>query len=121
MSAESRAQNTRSKSGWRFRPVPTAVPPCGTDSRRGSVAVQALDAEFHLARPGGEFLAERDRHRVHHVGAADFDDAATIRAARASSDCCRVCNGGISACTASAAAMCIIVGKESLEDWPRLT
>ncbi|MDQ1079876.1 hypothetical protein QE401_002402 [Pseudoroseomonas cervicalis] len=33
----------------------------------------------HLRRPGGEFLAQGHRHRIHQMGAADLDDVAPLR------------------------------------------
>ena len=121
VSAAMRSQNTRSKSGCRLSPVPTAVPPCGRRQQARHRGTQPLDAELHLARPGAELLAERHRHRVHHMGAADLHDRRPFAWRARASAARSVSRAGISACMASTAAMCITVGKLSLEDWPRLT
>ncbi len=90
------------------------------------VGQRALDPLDAVGRAGGrsrELLAERQRRRVHQVRAADLDDVG--EAPRPWSSSAVAQRGGARAAggatVRSAAAMCIAVGKVSLDDWPRLT
>ena len=57
-------------------PVPTAVPPCASASRRGKVLVQARASILHLRAPAGELLPERYGHRIHEMRASGLHDRA---------------------------------------------
>ena len=80
--------------------------------------MQSLD----LRGVAGEFLAERQRRRVLQVRAADLDDRVPALApGSARRACMRFSAGSSRRVTARAAAMCIAVGKLSLDDWLLLT
>ena len=118
----SSARTRSANSGWVLSPVPVAVPPSGIWATCGSALRDALGAEPDLRRVAAELLAERDRHRVHQVGAAGLDDVVELLApwprARASS-CSSA--GSRSLVASSSAARWTAEGKTSLEDWPMFT
>ena len=73
-------------------------------------------------RVAAEFLAERERGRVHEMGAADLDDLARTRRFRLPALGQRRQRWEQARCSwLATAAMYIAVGKVSLDDWDRLT
>ena len=88
----------------------------------GHGRLDVLEAVVELRHPSRHLLAERHRDRVLEVRAADLDDRRRTpwpsgRASRAASAPPGISRRRISA----TAAMCMAVGKVSLEDWLRLT
>ena len=78
-----------------------------------------VDAEADLRGIAGEFLAERDRRRILQMRAADLDDLGeflALRFQRLRADARAPAAARSWICRT--AAMCIAVGKLSLEDWP---
>ena len=74
----SRARTPAAKSGWVFRPVPTAVPPSGICATRGRASATRSRPEPDLRGVAAELLAQRDRHGVHEVRAAGLDEVGEL-------------------------------------------
>ena len=49
-----------------------------SSSRSGNAASMPLEVVVELRDVAGEFLAERQRHRVHQMRAADLDDVVEL-------------------------------------------
>ena len=105
-----------------LRPVPTAVPPCARRRTRGSTPSIRSMQSVDLRGIAGEFLAERQRRRILQMGAADLDDASpTLRLSARRRVHAPSARASAADRPRRAAAMCIAVGKLSLDDWPLLT
>ena len=109
------------KRGCAFNPVPTAVAPNASSwsgSRRGA---HARERAIQLRDPPADHLAERDRHRVLQVGAADHHDVG-IGTRLGVERVAQAVTAGISRWTMpSTVTTCITTGKPSFDDWPLLT
>jgi hypothetical protein len=88
--------------------------------KAGQRILQTVQPKFHLARPGGEFVSQRHRDRVHHVRAADLYDVRPLR--------CTLVQRRVERGKSSLQPFYGFrgrdvhhVGKLSFEDWPRLT
>ncbi len=69
MSAASVAMTSLANRGGALSPVPTAVPPEGELAQARQHVEQAGSPELDLPGPSRRLLPERDRRRVHQVGA----------------------------------------------------
>ena len=114
-------QKCRAKSGWVLRPEPAAVPPCGSTSSRGSTSRSR-------AMPSSTWRAQTRNSLPSVTGTASIMwvrpslTTCAHSTARADSEARSVSSAGSSRpVTASAAAMCITLGKLSFEDCPRFT
>ena len=88
----------------------------------GQRGFDVREAVVELGDPAGELLAERERHRVLQVRAADLDDARELLGLRVER-VAQLPHGGDQPVRGSArpAAMCIAVGKVSFDDCDMLT
>ena len=103
-------------------PVPTAVPPTARSKQALARVLDIGQTRLELGGVARPLLADRQRHRVLEVGAADLDDRSSIRRTSPRSRRAARSRCGISASSiAVTAAMCIAVGKVSLLHWPMLT
>ena len=101
--------------------MPVAVPPSGICATCGSALRTRAGAEPDLRGVAGELLAERDRHRVHQVGAAGLDDVLELVGLGRERRLEPLERGQQRCVASSSAARCTALGKTSLEDWPMLT
>ena len=71
-------QTRRAKSGWVFRPLPTAVPPTGNSSTAASAADCAFGGAGQLPRPTADLLPQRQGRGIDQVRAADLEDLSPL-------------------------------------------
>ena len=116
------AATPSANSGWVLRPVPTARAAEGQLVEAGKTASMPLEVGVELGDVAGKLLAQRQRHGVHQVRAADLDDVGErlgLGVQRVAQRLDRRAAGV--AVSSSTAAMCMAVGKVSLDDCDMLT
>ncbi|MNS91569.1 hypothetical protein D3C72_1256630 [compost metagenome] len=115
------AQNASAKPGGALSPVPAAVPPCGSISRRGRVAsMRAMPCPTWAAKPSKLRPSVVGTASIRWVRASFRMSAKSVaRAWRLSR---RAASAGSSRSSSSSTALrCITVGKLSFDDCERLT
>ena len=102
-------------------PVPTAVPPSASRYTPLQRVVDPFEIVGQHAGIAGPFLAERERRRVLHVGAADLDDVVPFVRLGGDRVVQRLHRGDQPLLHADGAAMYIADGNVSFDDCDMLT